>query len=115
MAMGHFGAGVCLEGSFVEILHDVFRERIGMKACGNVKFSCEKFRVELVEALIHSDFCKSGLKMSGFQRSEYGFGMESLGNEMELFAFVDEIDVRFDFADVLKVFPNTIVHPASGK
>jgi len=34
---------------------------------------------------------------------------------MELFAFVDEVDAGFDFADVLKVFPNTIIHPASGK
>ena len=41
--------------------------------------------------------------------------MESLGNEVELFAFVDEVDACFNFADVLKVFPNTIIHPASGK
>jgi hypothetical protein len=31
-----------------------------------------------------------------------------------LFAFVDKVNLSFDFPNSLKVFPNSIIHPASG-
>jgi hypothetical protein len=34
---------------------------------------------------------------------------------VEFFAFVEKVNLGFDLARVLKVFPNTIVHPAPGK
>ena len=64
--MGHCGVVVRFEGGFMEILHDVFREWVGLKACGNMEFGGEEFRVELVEAFIHPDFGKSGFKVIGF-------------------------------------------------
>jgi hypothetical protein len=70
--------------------------------------------VELVESFIHSDFGESGLQLVRFEETENWFRKESLRYDVELFAFVDKVNLSFDFPNGLKIFPNSIIHPASG-
>jgi hypothetical protein len=80
-----------------------------------VNVSCEKFCVKLVQAFIHTDFGESGFELVGFEGEEDGFGIEPLWYEVKLLAFVEKVNLRFDCTNILKMFPNTTVHPASGK